>query len=989
MNVKKLFSHRIACLCLSVIMIFGVFAGVFVHFTSATTTVTVVTGSDYQPSSSTDPSPATDSVINGLLSQNVDPYAFLWCGDYSGGFSTTATQEGISALTTKINSAFGSVEQMIFAQGNHDPAASVGLTSSGAHDTPYYGVFVLNDDDYGWYNGDPTNMSDGMGGHLSTIQQSAANLRAYFAEKATEGYDKPIFIAAHIPLHSSFRTRAYTDGQYAKYIVDALNEGGALGLNIIYLYGHNHSGRSDDYIGGGSVYLTRGDTMFVSQVGNSTATPMAVPLRFTYMTAGYLGYIANANPGGNHLSMAVFEITGNEVVVKRCGANGYIPVGAQGAWWSDVESALTYGTTDSYLKSATGLTTTLTSNYGGWNTVDSNSYESTYVETSSFTNGGVYVITDSNSAGTANAVKYATGDTSTQAVNVVVNDGVSYLTNADANVEWLWSAVSGDYGTLQGTGGRFLQIVGQDNGYLRTSSSYTETESGTRYSMWKISGSAGFGLYSYVYGSDFADTSTRSFLRSNGSGFVSHSTANLSSSGTSQVHIFRKDTVASLSSTQVKVEGTRSFYVPCTTSEAWSTYSSKIREKLTVTAKIDGVQTVITNYTFGSSPSLATSGTYIVPVCYNGVTVGGVIVRVSTLPEAIAFDPVYYADNNADLKNLYGYDAMALYRHFKAFGIKEGRPTSPIFNVKHYVDTHADLVSAFGTDYEAAYEHFCRTGHKETRFTAPIADLGDDFCATIDLSYVALSLGTDGDNVVTVARNNAASWYFKRLDNGLYVITNTETGKALDIYGGYAENGTSVQTITANGSDTQKWLFYDNGDGTYCIRPYRGAAWFVDIQGASTSSGAKVQTYHYNSSAAQSFKVSRIESDFVISQSSGYSVVDNNVVGITEGTTVSEMLAQFEDSCRVFDHAGNEVTSGRLCSGYTIKKYASNVVMNTATVNVMGDCTGDGIVNAKDVIRAKKKLSASAEIYFYASDIDRDGTLSNNDIKNIAALAVK
>jgi len=39
---------------------------------------------------------------------------------------------------------------MIFVQGNHD-ATGCGTVSSGANDTYYYGVFVLNENDYRSY----------------------------------------------------------------------------------------------------------------------------------------------------------------------------------------------------------------------------------------------------------------------------------------------------------------------------------------------------------------------------------------------------------------------------------------------------------------------------------------------------------------------------------------------------------------------------------------------------------------------------------------------------------------------------------------------------------------------------------------------------------------------------------------------------------------------------------------------------------------------
>ena len=50
---------------------------------------------------------------------------------------------------------------------------------------------------------------------------------------------------------------------------------------------------------------------------------------------------------------------------------------------------------------------------------------------------------------------------------------------------------------------------------------------------------------------------------------------------------------------------------------------------------------------------------------------------------AYVFDPHYYADNNPDLKEKYGYNEAKLYDHFVTQGIKEGRSSSPIFNAKY------------------------------------------------------------------------------------------------------------------------------------------------------------------------------------------------------------------------------------------------------------------------------------------------------------------
>ena len=190
-----------------------------------------------------------------------------------------------------------------------------------------------------------------------------------------------------------------------------------------------------------------------------------------------------------------------------------------------------------------------------------------------------------------------------------------------------------------------------------------------------MSSTAAMGLYAYVYGGNFADTSTRSYVRSNGTGFVSYSTANVSSSGTKPVYIYRKNSVALLSSTSVKVEGRTALYISLN-SGTWADHHDEIRKNLTVTAQTNGVNKVVTDYTFGNL-DISKSGTYIVPVYYGGAPVGAVTVLVSTAIEAIAFDPVYYAEMNPDVKAAYGDDALELYRHFATFAIADERKTSP------------------------------------------------------------------------------------------------------------------------------------------------------------------------------------------------------------------------------------------------------------------------------------------------------------------------
>lgn len=79
------------------------------------------------------------------------------------------------------------------------------------------------------------------------------------------------------------------------------------------------------------------------------------------------------------------------------------------------------------------------------------------------------------------------------------------------------------------------------------------------------------------------------------------------------------------------------------------------------------------------------------------------------------FDATYYADENPDLKAVFGYNETALRNHYESCGKIEGRSASLVFDPRYYISRYGDLESAFGTDYVAAYNHFVTNGINEGR----------------------------------------------------------------------------------------------------------------------------------------------------------------------------------------------------------------------------------------------------------------------------------
>ena len=314
-QIKKQLAYLLVVCMLLALLPTNVFAEDLASRAAGTDSTVVIAGSDFQNRSGNTAGAATvTDILNRMQNAGyTSADGFLFCGDYDYYTvgSTSSTEAGISALKNAVTGTYSTLadDRMVLVEGNHDAAAATGLATSGAHDTTEYGVYVINEDDYMWRNSDE-----------ATIRNTASALKAYLDGKVSEGYGKPVFVLSHLPLHYTMRTYNDGDGKYANYIFDVLNEAGASGLNIIFLYGHDHSNGWDDYLGGSSVYLAKGDQINIAQASKTVFN--VETLNFTYMNAGFTGYYENHNGADDTLTMTVFTITDDTVTVERYSADG-------------------------------------------------------------------------------------------------------------------------------------------------------------------------------------------------------------------------------------------------------------------------------------------------------------------------------------------------------------------------------------------------------------------------------------------------------------------------------------------------------------------------------------------------------------------------------------------------------------------------------------------------------------------------------------------
>ena len=173
---------------------------------------------------------------------------------------------------------------------------------------------------------------------------SRGEMKECFDYLISKGETRPVIIAGHVPLHFTARTSSRHntgDNMYASYIFDVVNEAGN-SLDIVYLFGHNHSKGWDCYLGGSSVFMEPGEEILIPDSGNNTSSTddfTARKLNFTYMNAGYTGYYMNCGPeeidngtfenydaADETLTATTCEVFPEELIITRFSTEGLHPL---------------------------------------------------------------------------------------------------------------------------------------------------------------------------------------------------------------------------------------------------------------------------------------------------------------------------------------------------------------------------------------------------------------------------------------------------------------------------------------------------------------------------------------------------------------------------------------------------------------------------------------------------------------------------------------
>ncbi|MCQ2476034.1 MAG: metallophosphoesterase [Clostridia bacterium] len=274
----------------------------------------VVTASDFQNVGSA----AFDrfgTILGKMKADGLDKLdSVLTGGDYSLLLFNQAKPE-IAKIRGVVLEAFPETDPnaVVNIQGNHDNPTEE-FADTGFYDMGAYCLYAVNEDDFPWKQ----NSTDG-----SAVRTLAADIDSKLGAMIEAEDLRPVIVITHVPLHHTDRTN-YGDNMYASYIFNVLNEKGKK-LDIIFLFGHNHSGDYDDYIGGSVNFLAKGEEIRVpmsDKTGKDCYTNET--LNFTYANCGYVGTSMNAEDetSTNELTAGLIQFCSSTIKISKYSTEG-------------------------------------------------------------------------------------------------------------------------------------------------------------------------------------------------------------------------------------------------------------------------------------------------------------------------------------------------------------------------------------------------------------------------------------------------------------------------------------------------------------------------------------------------------------------------------------------------------------------------------------------------------------------------------------------
>lgn len=158
---------------------------------------------------------------------------------------------------------------------------------------------------------------------------------------------------------------------------------------------------------------------------------------------------------------------------------------------------------------------------------------------------------------------------------------------------------------------------------------------------------------------------------------------------------------------------------------------------------------------------------------------------------------------------------------------------------------------------------------------------------------------------------DAQVWRTETGTDGLTTIYHASSNLALDVYAGHAFEGAKVQLWSANGTLAQKWVLIADGS-FFKIASALDRSFVLDLRGASTNNGAVLQLWSDNGTVAQRWSFSEATT---VRQRADALARDNSGA-IADGTYT---LGSIRASGKAMD-----VVSGQASSGTRVQSWSAN-----------------------------------------------------------------
>ena len=158
---------------------------------------------------------------------------------------------------------------------------------------------------------------------------------------------------------------------------------------------------------------------------------------------------------------------------------------------------------------------------------------------------------------------------------------------------------------------------------------------------------------------------------------------------------------------------------------------------------------------------------------------------------------------------------------------------------------------------------------------------------------------SDGVNVCqwSYAAGSNQTWTFEAVQqeaaqtvsNGWYYIKSVHAQKYLQAANNQGGNGVNVEIGTGTGVQGQRWYVTNTGDGYITLK--NGNGYMLDVQYGANDNGTNIQTYSANGADAQKFRLEQVKSGvfgITTKVSGGKKALDVYNFGTSDGVNVCQ-----------------------------------------------------------------------------------------------------